>query len=157
MTFCIPEAMAFPALLAHREDCLRTRPSLFPVVTDCAPAGVYVVREHASHRGRTRVEGFELCRPQQLEHALRARVARVQAGLKSSLIMQEESTSARAGSIASDWYHLGRVRSFDEIQREIDALTPEKIVGHLRRQPPQNYTIVTLGPKALVSEFESRS
>jgi predicted Zn-dependent peptidase len=30
-------------------------------------------------------------------------VERVQAGLKSSLIMQEESTSARARSIASDW------------------------------------------------------
>src|SRR5262249_2858138 len=30
-------------------------------------------------------------------------VERVQAGLKSSLIMQEESTSARAGSLASDW------------------------------------------------------
>ena len=37
-------------------------------------------------------------------------VERVQAGLKSSVIMQEESTSARAGSLASDWYYLGRVR-----------------------------------------------
>src|SRR5262249_31387105 len=41
-------------------------------------------------------------------------VERVQAGLKSSLIMQEESTSARAGTLASDWYYLGRVRTFDE-------------------------------------------
>ncbi|HMO37697.1 MAG TPA: pitrilysin family protein, partial [Gemmatales bacterium] len=32
-------------------------------------------------------------------------VQRVQAGLKSSLIMQEESTSARAGALASDWYY----------------------------------------------------
>jgi predicted Zn-dependent peptidase len=76
-------------------------------------------------------------------------VERVQAGLKSSLIMQEESTSARAGSIASDWYYLGRVRSFDEIQSAVNGLTPEAIVGHLRRHPPREFTVVTLGPKPL--------
>ena len=52
-------------------------------------------------------------------------VERVQAGLKSSLIMQQESTSARALSLASDWYNLGRVRSFDEIQSAVNALTAE--------------------------------
>jgi predicted Zn-dependent peptidase len=76
-------------------------------------------------------------------------VERVRAGLKSSLIMQQESTAARALSLASDWYHLGRVRSFDEIQSAIDALTPEAIVGHLRRCPPRDFTIVTLGPRPL--------
>jgi predicted Zn-dependent peptidase len=76
-------------------------------------------------------------------------VERIQAGLKSSLIMQEESTSARAGSLASDWYYLGRVRSFDEIQTAINGLTPEGIAGHLRRVPPREFTIVTLGPKEL--------
>lgn len=76
-------------------------------------------------------------------------VERVQAGLKSSLIMQEESTTARAGSLASDWYYLGRVRSFDEIQAAINGLSPEGIVDHVRRYPPRDFTIVTLGPKAL--------
>ena len=76
-------------------------------------------------------------------------VGRVQAGLKSSLIMQEESTSARAGSLASDWYYLGRVRSFDEIESAINSLSPKKIVDHLRRCPPRDFTIVTLGPKPL--------
>src|SRR4029077_8423850 len=57
-------------------------------------------------------------------------VARVQAGLKSSLIMQEESTSARAGTLASDWYYLGRVRPFDEIQSAINALSPQGITDH---------------------------
>lgn len=76
-------------------------------------------------------------------------VARVQAGLKSSLIMQEESTSARAGTLASDWYYLGRVRTFDEIQSAINSLTPEGIVAHLRRYPAADFTIVTLGPKPL--------
>jgi predicted Zn-dependent peptidase len=76
-------------------------------------------------------------------------VDRVRAGLKSSLIMQEESTSSRASSIASDWYYLGRVRSFDEIQAGIDSLTPKSIVDHLRRYPPKDFAIVTLGEKAL--------
>jgi len=79
----------------------------------------------------------------------REEVERVQAGLKSALIMQEESTSARAGTLASDWYYLGRIRSFDEIQSAIDNLTPESIVGHLRRFPVRDLTLVTLGPKAL--------
>ncbi len=76
-------------------------------------------------------------------------VERVQAGLKSSLIMQEESTSARAGALASDWYFLGRIRPVEEIQTAINNLSPEAIVGHLRRCPPREFTIVTLGPKPL--------
>jgi predicted Zn-dependent peptidase len=76
-------------------------------------------------------------------------VQRVQAGLKSSLIMQQESTSARAGALAADWYYLGRVRSFDEIQAAIDALTPGGIVAHLERCPAHDFTIVTLGPTPL--------
>lgn len=76
-------------------------------------------------------------------------IRRVQAGLKSALIMQQESASARASSLASDWYYLGRVRTLDEIQQEIDRLTPERLTQHLRQYPPQNFTIVTLGPKPL--------
>jgi predicted Zn-dependent peptidase len=76
-------------------------------------------------------------------------VQRVQAGLKSSLIMQEESTSARAGAIASDWYYYGRVRSLDEIQNEINGMTAEKIVDYCKTHPLVNGTVVTMGPKAL--------
>jgi predicted Zn-dependent peptidase len=83
------------------------------------------------------------------EGILDEEVERVQAGLKSSLIMQEESTSARAGTLASDWYYLGRVRSFDEIQAAVNGLTPAGIVAHLRQHPARDFTIVTLGPKEL--------
>jgi predicted Zn-dependent peptidase len=76
-------------------------------------------------------------------------VERVQAGLKSSVIMQEESTSARAGALASEWYYLGRVRSLEEIQAAITALTPDGIVRHVRKFPPRDCTVVTLGPNAL--------
>jgi predicted Zn-dependent peptidase len=76
-------------------------------------------------------------------------VERVQAGLKSSVIMQEESTSARAGVLASDWYYLGRVRPIEEIQAAIDGLTADTIVRHVRDYPARNCTVVTLGPTAL--------
>jgi predicted Zn-dependent peptidase len=76
-------------------------------------------------------------------------VQRVRAGLKSSVIMQEESTSARAGALASDWYYLGRVRPVEEIQAAIDALTPESITAHVRRYPPREMSSVTLGKNPL--------
>lgn len=76
-------------------------------------------------------------------------VERVRAGLKSSVIMQEESTSARAGALASDWYYLGRVRPIEEIQAAIDGLTPAQIVEYVRKYPPRDMTVVTLGPKRL--------
>jgi predicted Zn-dependent peptidase len=76
-------------------------------------------------------------------------IDRVKAGLKSSLIMQEESTSARAGAIATDWYYLGRVRSFDEIQAAIDGLTPQAILDSLERFPVKDMVLVTLGPDPL--------
>jgi predicted Zn-dependent peptidase len=78
-------------------------------------------------------------------------VARVRVGLKTSLIMQQESTSARATSLASDWYYLGRVRSFAEIQEAVEGLTASNILGHLRRHPPGEYSIVTLGPAPLTA------
>jgi predicted Zn-dependent peptidase len=74
---------------------------------------------------------------------------RVRVGLKTSLIMQQESTSARAASLASDWYYLGRVRSFDEIQAAVDGLTPGVIGAHLQRFPPSNFSVVVLGPRPL--------
>lgn len=74
---------------------------------------------------------------------------RVKAGLKTSLIMQQESTSARAGSIARDWYYLGRVRSFDEVRGEIDRLSTRAILDYLDRVPLAGPTVVTLGPSPL--------
>jgi predicted Zn-dependent peptidase len=74
---------------------------------------------------------------------------RVKAGVKSSLIMRQESTWGRASTLASDWYMLGRVRPTAEIQAAINALTPGKIVEHLHNYPAKNFTVVTLGPKTL--------
>jgi predicted Zn-dependent peptidase len=76
-------------------------------------------------------------------------VLRVKASLKTALIMQQESTSARAASMASDWFHLGRLRTLDEIQIAVDALTPRSILEYLEKYPVRDLTVVTLGPKPL--------
>lgn len=74
---------------------------------------------------------------------------RSQALAKSALVMQQESSSSRAGAIARDWYHLGRVKTLDEIQQRIAALTPEQVVDYVTRYPLTDPTIVTIGPNPL--------
>lgn len=80
-------------------------------------------------------------------------IDRVKAGLKSSLIMRQESTAARAGTIVSDQFLLGRVRSFDEIQAAIDSLTPSAVAEYAARWPADHLTVVTLGPKPLTLQY----
>jgi len=74
---------------------------------------------------------------------------RLKARIKSSLIMQQESTSARSGSIARDWYHLGRVRTLDEVGRMVDELSAQSINSFLDENPPRDLLVVTLGPEPL--------
>jgi predicted Zn-dependent peptidase len=115
-------------------------------------------------KGRGTVIGYTAGRPEVAQelldrtlHELRRladgieddELQRVKAGLKSALIMRQESTGARAGALASDWYLLGRVRPTAEIQAAIDGLTPAKILEHLRHHAPKSFTVVTLGPKRL--------
>jgi len=76
-------------------------------------------------------------------------VERARTGLLSALVMMGESTPARAGAIANDFYLRGRVRSLDEIRAALEKVTPESIQAHLKAHPPQDFTIVTLGPTSL--------
>lgn len=74
---------------------------------------------------------------------------RLKARIKSALIMQQESSSARSSSIARDWYHLGRARSLRELEELIDQLTHQSINAYLAEHPPGDFTTVTLGPREL--------
>jgi predicted Zn-dependent peptidase len=76
-------------------------------------------------------------------------LARLKARIKSSLIMQQESSSSRSGSIARDWYYLGRARTLEEVGAIVDALTCETINAYLAANPPRDFTVITLGPKPL--------
>jgi predicted Zn-dependent peptidase len=74
---------------------------------------------------------------------------RLKARIKSSLIMQQESTSARSGALARDWYHLDRARTLDEVGALVDELSAASINSFLRANPPQDLLVVTLGPEPL--------
>jgi len=74
---------------------------------------------------------------------------RVKVGLKAALIMRQESTSARASSLTSDWYFLGRVRPLEELQAKINALTVKSVLDYAERFPVNDVTLVTLGSKGL--------
>ena len=76
-------------------------------------------------------------------------LARAKTGLKASTIMQGESTSARAGAIAHDFFVRGRIRTLDEIKNAIDAVTLDQVNEYLKTHKPGPFTIVTVGPKEL--------
>ena len=67
--------------------------------------------------------------------------------LKSTLIMESESSSSRAGGIASDYYLLGRVRLLSEIKEKIEERTVESVLNFLRNNSFRDFTIVTVGPR----------
>ncbi len=76
-------------------------------------------------------------------------LARAVIGMKSNLVMQGESTAARAYAIATDQYLHGRPRTLDERIAEIDGVTLDAINGYLRDHPAGDMTIVTIGPQPL--------
>jgi predicted Zn-dependent peptidase len=73
----------------------------------------------------------------------------MRAGLKSSLIMQQESSISRSGALASDWFYLSRVRPLDEISAALDALTPDSVGSYAAGLDLGAMTVLTLGPEAL--------
>lgn len=83
------------------------------------------------------------------EGLTREELQRCKTRAKSSLIMQQESTMARASSVARDWYHLGRVVSLDEISRRIDELTIDRVREFVIAHTPRSMVLVTLGPSPL--------
>jgi predicted Zn-dependent peptidase len=76
-------------------------------------------------------------------------LARLRVTLKTALVMQQESTGARASAMASDWFYLNRVRTLDEIMAAVNAVDEAAIVAYLDRFPVDKPTVVTLGPTEL--------
>jgi len=76
-------------------------------------------------------------------------LSRLKARIKSALVMQQESSYGRSSSLARDWYHLGRGRTLDELERHVEELTCESINTYVAEHPPRDFTIVTLGPNEL--------
>jgi len=74
---------------------------------------------------------------------------RAKIGLKSSLIMQSESTQARCAGIAGDFAYLGRVRPLSEIRRQLDVVTIRSVLDFLNTNLFENFTVATIGPKSI--------
>jgi predicted Zn-dependent peptidase len=70
---------------------------------------------------------------------------RVKARAKSGLVMQQESTAARAGAMARQWFHLGRIRTLAEDLERLDELSVESIEDWLAKNPLKEITTVSLG------------
>ena len=83
------------------------------------------------------------------EGVTEAELQRAKIGLKAATIMQGESSGARAGAIAHDFFIRGRIRTLEEIKAGIDGVTVERVNAYLKAHPPGPFTVVTVGPKAL--------
>jgi predicted Zn-dependent peptidase len=79
---------------------------------------------------------------------------RLKVQIRSSLVMQQESSRSRASAIAGDWYHLKTTRSLGEIQQKIDELSVNSINTFLESHAPSSFDVVTLGPEALKVAYE---
>jgi predicted Zn-dependent peptidase len=72
-------------------------------------------------------------------------INRLKGRIKRALIIQQESSPSRAGSIALDWYYLSRVRTMTELSKIIDDLTADSINAYLAGHRPTQFTVTTVG------------
>jgi predicted Zn-dependent peptidase len=168
-------ALAYPSVPIGHPDFYLARGAVSVLSQDMSSRLFSNVREkhglcysiHASYetfRDRASIVGFAASRPELAQETLdrmleefrvlsegieTEELDRVKIGLKSSLIMRQESTGSRSGALASDWYFLNRVRRLEEVQAAIDGLTVPAILDHLKRFPAKEITFATLGPKPL--------
>lgn len=69
--------------------------------------------------------------------------------MKSRLVMSGESTPARAGALASDYFRLGKARTLDERIAAIDAVTLEQLNTYLANRSVGPFTMVSIGTNPL--------
>lgn len=70
-------------------------------------------------------------------------------GLKSHLVMQGESTPARANALGADQFRIGRARGLEERARAVDAITLDGLRAYAARRDARRCTIVSIGPVPL--------
>jgi predicted Zn-dependent peptidase len=76
-------------------------------------------------------------------------LSRSKANIKAALVMGEESSGSRASSNAADWWLQKRIRTLEEIQRGIEAVTSADIDQFMQEFPASEHTLLTLGARAL--------
>ena len=71
---------------------------------------------------------------------------RARQGRLTRLVMQGESSGARANRLAADMYLRGRVRTLEEAADDVRAITLEQVNSWLAENRLPDPTVVTLGP-----------
>ena len=74
---------------------------------------------------------------------------RAMVGMKARLVMQGESSGARAGAIAADLYVHGRPRTLAELADRVDSVTLDDVNRFVAQRLVNDITAVTIGPEAL--------
>lgn len=74
---------------------------------------------------------------------------RARISMKSRVIMQGESSGARAGALVYDFYHRGRTRTLADLKGQIESITLDAVNAHLAKNPMGQLTVVTIGPEPL--------
>src|SRR5262249_40369393 len=72
-------------------------------------------------------------------------IDRAKIGFKAHMLMDQESTGARARELLDDIYHDNRIVPVSEVIAKIDAVTAEDVKGYWTSHPVEPYTLVTLG------------
>jgi predicted Zn-dependent peptidase len=72
-------------------------------------------------------------------------LARAKVGLRTALVMGDESIRTRASSMARDLYVLGRVRPLAEIEARVEGTTLEEVNAFLRAHPYRDPWVGLLG------------
>lgn len=75
---------------------------------------------------------------------------RVKIRLKSSLIMQRESTSRRVGAMVGDWLDFQKIQQLDELSGKIESLTCDAIEAYYAENAKsRKFRLATLGAHPL--------
>ena len=119
----------------------------YHTLRDCASAICYSGTSAARAQETLDVMLAEIDRlPGTIEEA---ELDRVKSRAKSALVMQQESSAARAGAIARQWYHLGKVRTLAEELDRYDGLSVRSIEAWLAKHPVRDLSVVSLGREPL--------
>ncbi len=77
---------------------------------------------------------------------------RARTGILSSLVMQGESSGSRADALGRDVFLFGRPRPVDEVKDALSKLTRDDVNTFLAHRPRPEFTVLTLGPKAVTRQ-----
>jgi predicted Zn-dependent peptidase len=74
---------------------------------------------------------------------------RAMVGLRARIVMQGESTQARASAITGDQIIYGYPRSLAQVQAQVTKVSLEDVNRYIADNPPGRFTQVTIGPAGL--------